>query len=94
MNQKYKHHGKGKENWQGESEKREIKKESMLQRKNIERFGFSKKEYFQYIFSVKKCANIDNILMKEKFQFTVYNIRLNKYMADDLNIFSLNLIDG
>ena len=70
------------------------KKESMLQRKNIERFGFSKKEYFQYIFSVKKCANIDNILMKEKFQFTVYNIRLNKYMADDLNIFSLNLIDG
>ena len=63
------------------------KKESMLQRKNIERFGFSKKEYFQYIFSVKKCANIDNILMNEKFQFTVYNIRLNKYMADDLNIF-------
>lgn len=63
------------------------KKESMLQRKNIERFGLSQEEYFQYIFSVKKCANIDNILMKEKFYLTVDNIRLNKYMADNLKHF-------
>ena len=69
-----------------ETEKKEIK-ESMLHRNYIERFGFSKKEYFQYIFSVKKCANIDNILMKEKFYLTVDNIRLNKYMADSLKYF-------